>query len=91
MLKNVLLILKKQLNNYLKIKTGDQGFEAVFLQERTNKDISFRNDAITVLLVNLEEEYTFRSGATLSPVGLQQTAAQANPNILHQFICSFCC
>ena len=81
MLENVLLILKKQLNNYLKIKTGDQGFEAVFLQERTNKDISFRNDAITVLLVNLEEEYTFRSGATLSPVGLQQTAAQANPNI----------
>ncbi|MDJ0713958.1 MAG: DUF4255 domain-containing protein [Prochloraceae cyanobacterium] len=73
MLDHVLSFLKEQLNSYIRVKTGAQGFEVVFLQERNQKEVSFHNDAITTLLVNVEEDYTFRSGAAYEkmppPVG----------------------
>ncbi|MFK0733585.1 MAG: DUF4255 domain-containing protein [Gloeotrichia echinulata GP01] len=46
-----------------------------------NKEFSFQNDAITVLLVNLEEEYTFRSGASHEQISNQGTNPQSYPNI----------
>ena len=63
MIEYVISFLKDKLNNYIRVKTGSQGFEVVFIQERNQKEVSFQDNAITTLLVNLEEDYTFRSGA----------------------------
>jgi len=63
MLDHVLTFLKDQLNSYLKIKTGVEGFDVVFVEERTQKEITFPKEAISAILVNIEEERTFRSGA----------------------------
>jgi len=63
MLDGVLSFLKDRLNNYLKVKTGVEGFEVVFAQERNPREITLPKEALTALLVNLEEERIFRSGA----------------------------
>jgi len=63
MIDHVLTFLKDQLNSYLKVKTGVEGFEVVFVQERTPREITLPKEALSALLVNLEEERTFRSGA----------------------------
>ncbi|MEB3281953.1 MAG: DUF4255 domain-containing protein [Lyngbya sp.] len=81
MIEHILSFLKDQLNSYIRVKTGSQGFEVVFLQNRTQKEVSFQNDAITTLLVNLEEEYTFRSGAAHERMPNGGGMAQKNPNI----------
>lgn len=81
MIESVLSFLQTQLNDYITLKTDAQSFEAVLLKQTGTKDISFEQDKITVLLVNLEEEYTFRSGAALSSTNSQGIAGQANPNI----------
>ncbi len=81
MLEHILSFLKEQLNSYIQVKTGGQGFEVVFLQERNQKEVSFQNDAITILLVNLEEDYTFRSGAARERMSNQEGNSQNNPSI----------
>ena len=81
MLEHVISFLKEQLNSYIRVKTGAQGFEVVFLQSRNQKEVSFQNDAITTLLVNLEEDYTFRSGAAYERMPPQGGNPQKNPNI----------
>jgi Pvc16 N-terminal domain len=81
MIEHVLSFLKEQLNSYIRVKTGAQGFEVVFLQERNQKEVSFHNDAITTLLVNLEEDYTFRSGAAIERMPNQGSKGASNPNI----------
>ena len=81
MIEHVLSFLKEQLNSYIRVKTGAQGFEVVFLQERNQKEVTFQNDAITILLVNLEEDYTFRSGAAYERMPNQGGNPQKNPNV----------
>ena len=81
MIEHVLSFLKEQLNSYIRVKTGAQDFEVVSLQERNQKEVSFQNDAITILLVNLEEDYTFRSGAAYDRMPNQGGNSQKNPNI----------
>ena len=81
MLEHVLSFLKDRLNSYIRVKTGAQSFEVVFLQARTQKEVSFQNDAITTLLVNLEEDYTFRSGATYERMPDRGVNPQNNPTL----------
>jgi hypothetical protein len=63
MIDHVFTFLKDQLNSYLKVKTGVEGFEVVFVQERTPREITLPKEALSAVLVNIEEERTFRSGA----------------------------
>ncbi|MEH1945263.1 MAG: DUF4255 domain-containing protein [Nostoc sp.] len=81
MIEYVLSFLKEQLNGYIRVKTGSQGFEVVFVQERNQKEVSFQNDAITALLVNVEEDYTFRSGAAYERIPNHGINPPKNPNI----------
>ncbi|MFN6565521.1 MAG: DUF4255 domain-containing protein [Nostoc sp. ChiSLP01] len=81
MIEHVLSFLKEQLNSYIRVKTGAQDFEVVFVQERNQKDVSFQNDAITTLLVNVEEDYTFRSGAAYERMPNQGGNPSKSPNI----------
>ncbi|MDZ8183659.1 MAG: DUF4255 domain-containing protein [Nostoc sp. ChiSLP02] len=81
MIEHVLSFLKEQLNTYIRVKTGAQDFEVVFVNERNQKEVSFQNDAITTLLVNLEEDYTFRSGAAYERIPNQGGNPPKNPNI----------
>ncbi|NJL10265.1 MAG: DUF4255 domain-containing protein [Calothrix sp. SM1_7_51] len=62
-------------------KTGSQGFEVMFIQERNQKEVSFQNDAISALLVNVEEDYTFRSGAAYERIPNHGINQPKNPNI----------
>ncbi|NEO74980.1 Pvc16 family protein [Moorena sp. SIO4G3] len=59
MLDHVLSFLKEQLNSYIREKTGGQAFEVLFLQDRNGKEISLEENAITTLLVNVEEYKNF--------------------------------
>ncbi|NEQ07805.1 MAG: hypothetical protein F6K37_18205, partial [Moorea sp. SIO4E2] len=80
MLEHVLSFLKEQLNSYIRVKTGGQAFEVLFLQDRNGKEVSLEENAITTLLVNLEEDYTFRSGAAYDRMPNQGGKQQNNPN-----------
>lgn len=81
MIEHVLLFLKEKLNSYIRVKTGAQNFGVEFLELRTQKEVLFKEDSITTLLVNLEEEHTFRSGATYERIPNGNGATSANPNL----------
>lgn len=87
MIDNVLTFLKEQLNTYVTVKTGGQEFQVVYIDERVNKEISFQNNAITILLVNLEEERTFRSGAMSN--GNNQINPNLSMNLYVMFVANF--
>ncbi len=81
MLEHVLSFLKDQLNSYIRVKTGAQPFEVVFLNTENQKEPSFPDNAITTLLLNLEEDYTFRSGAAYERMPPQGYNPPKNPNL----------
>jgi hypothetical protein len=67
MLDAALIFFQEELNNYIKVKTGGQREGVVqFPEIQPPKDISMQSNAITALLINLEEERLFRSGAVQS-------------------------
>jgi hypothetical protein len=64
MLDVALVFFQDALNNYIKVKTNGQRENVVrFAEVQLPKDLSMQSNAITMLLVNLEEERLFRSGA----------------------------
>ncbi|MGD1951222.1 MAG: Pvc16 family protein [Leptolyngbyaceae cyanobacterium] len=64
MLDAALLFFQAELSNYIKLKTGGQKEDIVqFAEIQPPKEMTMQNNAITALLVNLEEERLFRSGA----------------------------
>ncbi|WP_299409922.1 Pvc16 family protein [Acaryochloris sp. IP29b_bin.148] len=64
MLDSALIFFQEELSNYIKIKTGGQKEDIVqFAEIQPPKEITMQNNAITALLINLEEERVFRSGA----------------------------
>ena len=81
MLDRVLSFLKEQLNTYIQVKTEAQGFEVVYIQPRDQKEVALEKDAITCLLVNLEEDYTLRSGAAYEKMPPQSLNSRKNPNL----------
>ena len=83
MLQVVFSFLKEQLNNYLKVKRRDQPFEVevTFIKERQSPTLDFQENAINILLVNLEEEQLFRAGAAASSSIANGINSQVNPNI----------
>ncbi|MBE9116387.1 DUF4255 domain-containing protein [Lusitaniella coriacea LEGE 07157] len=82
MLDAALTFFQEQLNNYIKIKTGGQKEDTVrFAEIQPPKEVGMQSNAITALLVNLEEERIFRSGAAYSSNLPNGTSRPANPNL----------
>ncbi|MEM8639433.1 MAG: Pvc16 family protein [Cyanobacteria bacterium P01_G01_bin.54] len=68
MLDTALTFFKDELSNYIRIKTDGQKEDLVqFPEIQLPKELIMQNNAITMLLVSLEEERTFRSGAVRPP------------------------
>ena len=63
MIDEVLSFLKDQLHSYLRVKTAGQTFDVLFVEDRQPKEISLKENAVSTLLVNLEEERVFRAGS----------------------------
>lgn len=75
MLDSALLFFQEEVSNYIKIKTSGQKEEAVkFAEVQTSSELVLPGNAIALLMVNLEEERTFRSGA------VQGTRLANDPN-----------
>ncbi|NET44164.1 Pvc16 family protein [Okeania sp. SIO2B3] len=89
MIDHVVSFLQEKLDTYIKIKIGDQltfaeneGNRVVTLLENKNaKEIQLKEGIITTLLINLEEEYTFRSGAAYERMPNGGRVDQKNPNL----------
>jgi len=65
MLDSALIFFREGLNTYLKIKTDGQREEYVYFPEvQLPKDMVMQSNAVSILLLNLEEERLFRSGAS---------------------------
>ncbi|MEM8641113.1 MAG: Pvc16 family protein [Cyanobacteria bacterium P01_G01_bin.54] len=65
MLDHALTFFKEELSHYIKIKTAGQKEDHVqFPEIQLPKELIMQNNAITLLVVNLEEERTFRSSTT---------------------------
>ena len=94
MLDHALTFFQEQLNNYIRIKTGGQREDVVqFAEIQPSKEITLQSNAITTLLVNLEEERIFRSGASYISNLPSGASGSVNPNLclnLHlMFIANF--
>jgi hypothetical protein len=68
MLDEILLFFQRELSTYIKLKTGGQtgsgGEEPVqFAKVQPPRDITMESNAISLLLINVEEERVFRSGS----------------------------
>jgi hypothetical protein len=64
MLDTALVFFQETLNTYIKVKTNGQRENVVqFAEIQLPKDLAMQSNAITMLLVNLEEERLFRSGS----------------------------
>ena len=82
MLDSALTFFQEQLNNYIKVKTGGQTEAAVsFAEVQPPKDLSLQSNAVTQLLIGLEEERIFRSGASYAHTLSNGTKMAANPNL----------
>ena len=82
MLDSALLFFQEQLSNYIKIKTGGQKEEAVkFAEIQAASGLVLPGNAIALLMVNLEEERTFRSGGARSDRLANDPNASAIPTL----------
>lgn len=82
MLDTVISFLKDRLQNYIRIKTGGQEFlEVVYIQRQNQREVSFKSKTITILLVNIEEDYTFRSGAAYEKMPSPGGNSYNNPTL----------
>lgn len=77
MIDNALIFLKEQLNSYIKVKTNSSENKVVFLENSDIEQVVFPDNTVTVLLINLEEERTFKSGAVYNG----NSQLQVNPNL----------
>ena len=66
MFKESLTFLKEQLTNQILEKKKDHT-QVTFVENNEPKQVVLKNEAITILLTNFEEERTFKSGAALPP------------------------
>lgn len=77
MIDNALIFFKEQLNNYIRLKTNSPENKVIFLENSNVEQLVFPDNAITVLLINIEEERTFKSGAVYN----NGSQLQPNPNL----------
>lgn len=86
MIDNVISFLQEKLDTHILIKMegliGFDGARAVeYLENHTQKEVELKTDTITSLLINVEEEYTFRSGAAYEKMPNGSRVEKKNPNL----------
>lgn len=81
MIETVLKVLKDQLNQYFKIKTGQDDEHVRFLDGSQNDPISFRNKAVTPFLINVSEDRIFRKPDQYVGVTRNGIRTRINPEI----------
>ena len=86
MIDHSLSFFQSQLNNYIQTKTGGQKEDIVqFPEIQLPKELIMHSNAVTALLINLEEERLFRSGATYTHSLIDGSVSPANPDLLFSF------
>ncbi|MBT9314485.1 DUF4255 domain-containing protein [Leptothoe spongobia] len=86
MIGDALTFFQTQLNSYIKLKTGGQKEESVqFPEIQLPKELNMQSNAVTALLVNLEEERVFRSGAAYASNLADGTTTASPPNLCLNF------
>ena len=86
MLGKVLIFLKDQLNAYLDVKSGREPDETaeelvVFVDGEKMEPIEFKLNAISLLMISIEEEKILRSANPYVTVDRNGTAQQVQPEI----------
>lgn len=93
MIHEVLGFLKEQVNQYLRSNHFADEDKVFFMRSERPDAITFPKDAITPLLINLEEENTLRPGDPYVQVRGDGTRAGINPeirlNLFVLFVCNF--
>lgn len=94
MLDQALTFFQEQLNSYIKIKTGGQKEEVVnFPEIQPPKELLLPGNSVSIMLIGLEEERTFRSGANSTKRLSNGAMVHASPNLcinLHiMFVANF--
>lgn len=89
MIDNALVFLKEQLNSYIKLKTNSPENKVVFRENSSTEQVIFPDNAITLLLINLEEERTFKSGAVHNGASQGQPNPNLSLNLYTLFACNF--
>lgn len=86
MIGKVLVFLKNQLNAYLKVKSGWRPEEATeemveFLDGASIDPFMFKPEAVSVLLINIEEENTLRSADPFTAMDSNGVSKKVQPEI----------
>ena len=81
MIHEVLGFLKEQLNQYLRNQDSYHEERVVFMDGERTDSVSFPKNAITPLLINLEEENVLRQGDPYVQVRRDGTRVGVNPEI----------
>lgn len=89
MIHTVLNVLKDQLNEYFKIKTGVDGDLVKFIDSNNNDPITFTNNAVTPFLINVSEDRTFRKPDQFQGVTHNGIRTQINPEIRIELLVLF--
>ncbi|KAA3661434.1 MAG: DUF4255 domain-containing protein [Calditrichaeota bacterium] len=97
MINTILRFLKDNLNNHLKMETGASSDlsgedKVVFIDGEKMDPVAFKSGAVSVLLINIEEEKTLRSAdpymANL-PTGTQKVLPEIRMNLYVLFVARF--
>ncbi len=92
MIGDVLIFLRDHLNTYLNAKSvqapgGDTGEDKVVFVDGEKMDpITFKLDAVSILLINVEEDNTLRPADPFMAMSADGTHHKANPEIRMKMI-----
>ena len=86
MIGKVLVFLKNQLNAYLEVKSGRRPDEATeemveFLDGASMDPLTFKPEAVTAMLINIEEENTLRSADPFTAIDSNGVSKKVHPEI----------
>ena len=86
MIDDALIFFQEQLNTYISMKTGGQKEDIIrFAEIQLPKELTMISNAVTALLINVEEERVFRSGAARASNLPDGTSIPAQPNLCLNF------
>lgn len=81
MINTALGVLKNKLNEFIRVKTGEDTERVKFIQSSNNEPVFFTHDAITPFLINVSEDRKFRNADQFSGVVKNGIKTQSNPEI----------
>ncbi|UII24668.1 DUF4255 domain-containing protein [Fulvivirga maritima] len=89
MIQTVLEVLKTRLNEFFRIKTGEEADLVKFIDSGHSDPISFTNNAVTPFLINVSEDRVFRNADQYTGVVQNGVRTQFNPEIRIELLVLF--